>query len=255
MGVYEIIFSPTGGTQKISEMFAEAFLGEKTVCDLTDRTADFGAFDLNAEDICIVSVPSYGGRVPQIAAERLRQLTGNGAAAVLLVVYGNRAYDDTLVELYDILTERGFRYAAGVAAVAEHSIVRQFAAGRPNEADGRTLADFALKIRENIARGSFADGKKLPGNRPYKKYGVRSMKIETADACSRCGICAEKCPVGAIEVQNPSETDAAACIGCMRCVSVCPNHARAVSSEMLSGLSQKLAAVCADEKPYELYLE
>ena len=69
----------------------------------------------------MAAVPSYGGRVPEIAVSRLKQMKGNGARAVLLVVYGNREYEDTLLELSDVMEAAGFSPVAAVAAVAEHS--------------------------------------------------------------------------------------------------------------------------------------
>ena len=124
MSVYEIHFSPTGGTKKVSDIFTKAFASESTYLDLTKREDDFSTYAFQKEDICIVAVPSYGGRVPDAAVSRLRQLKGNGARAVLMVVYGNRAYDDTFAELQDVLEEAGFSCVAGIAAIAEHSIMR-----------------------------------------------------------------------------------------------------------------------------------
>ena len=108
-------------------LLAEAFDGV-TVIDLCDRQGDFGAFSFTEKDVCLVAVPSYGGRVPDAAAQRLGRMNGGGARAVLVAVYGNRAIDDTLLELKDILTAQGFRPVAAVAAVAEHSTMHQFGA-------------------------------------------------------------------------------------------------------------------------------
>lgn len=91
----------------------------------------------------MIAVPSYGGRVPQAATERLSAIRGNGAKAVLLCVYGNRAYEDTLVELEDTAKQAGFRVIAAIAAIAEHSIARQFATGRPDAQDQARLHTFA----------------------------------------------------------------------------------------------------------------
>ena len=130
MSVYDMVFSPTGGTKRVSDLFTEAFCGQSSHIDLTDHARDF-SLSFNREDICIVSVPSYGGRVPAPAVSRLAQMKGNGARAVLLVVYGNRAYDDTFAELQDTLEASDFCCTAAVAAVAEHSIMRRYASGRP----------------------------------------------------------------------------------------------------------------------------
>ena len=83
---------------------------------------------IKPEDFCVIALPVFGGRVPATAVERLQHIRGNGAKAVAVAVYGNRAIDDALVEMEDLLENRGFSVIAGVEAVAEHSIARQFAA-------------------------------------------------------------------------------------------------------------------------------
>ena len=99
MKLYSIVFSPTGGTQKVAAALTGALEGEVTKIDLTDSKQDFHAVQLTQEDVAVISVPSYGGRVPAVAVGRLTMLNGQGARAVLVCVYGNRAYEDTLAEL------------------------------------------------------------------------------------------------------------------------------------------------------------
>ena len=251
MSVYEIHFSPTGGTKKVSDIFTKAFASESTYLDLTKREDDFSTYAFQKEDICIVAVPSYGGRVPDAAVSRLRQLKGNGARAVLMVVYGNRAYDDTFAELQDVLEEAGFSCVAGIAAIAEHSIMRQFAAGRPDAQDEKELAGFARELR---AKREASAPVKLPGNRPYRAYGGVPMKPRAGKNCSQCGLCAKECPTGAILPQEPSKTDTDVCISCMRCIAVCPREARSVSKALLAAGSMKLKKACSVRRENELFL-
>ena len=187
MAVYTIVFSPTGGTKKAADLFAEAFCKDYVTIDLTERGRDFSKDSFVQEDICIVAVPSYGGRVPDAAVSRLRQMKGNGAGAILMVVYGNRDYDDTLVELQDTLTDAGFSCVAAVAAIAEHSIMRQFATGRPDAQDAQELSDFAGLIRRKMEEGTGSGQVVLPGNHPYKSYGGVPMKPQAGKSCTRCG--------------------------------------------------------------------
>ena len=77
--VYEIVFSPTGGTQKVADVLTRAWGGETVGIDLTDREADLRSMALDGEDLAVIAVPSYGGRVPVPAAERLSRIRGNGA--------------------------------------------------------------------------------------------------------------------------------------------------------------------------------
>ena len=142
----------------------------------------------------MIAVPSYGGRVPAVAAERLGMMRGNGAQAVLVCVYGNRAYEDTLVELEDAAKGAGFRVIAAVSAIAEHSIVRQFAAGRPDAQDAAQLAGFADQIQQKISAGD-ASEPAIPGNRPYKKAGGTGMVPKATKECIACGACAQRVPL------------------------------------------------------------
>ncbi len=253
MAVYEIVFSPTGGTKKVSGIFAGAFCPDRSFIDLIKRDTDFSRYSFCEEDVCIVSVPSYGGRVPFAAIERLRRMQGNGAGAILIVVYGNRAYEDTFVELQDVLEERGFVCTAAVAAVAEHSIMRRFAAGRPDAQDEKEIAGFAERIRSDLEAGVRTSPLKLPGNRPYRTYDGVPMKPKAGNSCTRCGHCAKECPVDAIPIDNPSRTDSGRCISCMRCIDVCPQRARRVSKVLLAAGSMKLKKACAGRKGNELF--
>lgn len=133
MSIYAIYFSPTGGTEKIVTFIAEQF-GEYQSIDLCEKTSDL-TNNFSEEDLCIIGVPSFGGRVPAIALERIKALSGNNATAILITVYGNRAYEDTLIELEDTLIEKNFTCQAAIAAIAEHSIMHQFATGRPDQND------------------------------------------------------------------------------------------------------------------------
>ena len=248
MKINVLYFSPTGGTKRTAQHLAGALGGEALCTDLTVHPAQAAP-----ADAAVIAVPSFGGRVPPLAAQRIRQLKGGGAPAVLLCVYGNRAYEDCLMELQDLASEAGFRVVAAVAAIAEHSIARQYAAGRPDAQDLARLSAFGEAIREKLACGELTEPE-LPGNRPYKPFGVLSMLPAPTGGCVSCGVCARECPAQAIDPQDVSKVNKDACISCMRCIAVCPHAARQLPPEMLDVLSNKLAKVCADRKENELYL-
>lgn len=253
MNCYEIVFSPTGGTEKVIETLAAELSKEHKKIDLTDRKTDFSKISLTDEDIAIVAVPSYSGRVPATAAERVSKIRGNGAKAIIVCVYGNRAYEDTLVELQDSVQKAGFTTVAAVAAVAEHSIAHRYATGRPDTDDCGTLKGFAGKIREKLNSGDFSIPA-IPGNRPYRKAGSLSIVPKMTARCTRCGKCALKCPVGAIDKDNPAKVDKHACISCMRCVRICPHNARKISRILLAIANRMLKKECSVRKECELYI-
>ncbi|MGI6069699.1 MAG: EFR1 family ferrodoxin [Blautia sp.] len=253
MSIYKITFSPTGGTQRVADIFAEAFQEPSTFVDLTDRSVHFSDIPFMEKDICVVAVPSYGGRVPETAASRIRQMRGRGAKAILVVAYGNRAYEDTLLELKDLLTAGGFQCEAGAAAVTEHSIMHQFATGRPDREDCQELVEFAEEIVHRVKAEQRQAPLKIPGNKPYRKYGGIPLKPKAAKECIRCGLCAEKCPVGAISEKDPKETDKKKCISCMRCVNICPKQARKVNSMLVYAASLKMKKTCSTRKKNEWF--
>lgn len=253
MNITEFYFSPTGGTRKAADILTSALHGEVQTVNLCDSRADFNAVSLASDSLAVIAVPSYGGRVPATAIQRLSAVHGNSAAAILMVVYGNRAFEDTIVELEDAAKQAGFRIAAGVAAVAEHSIARQFAAGRPDPQDQAQLTAFAARIQEKLDAGSLTEPA-IPGNRPYKKAGGSGMVPKPTKDCVSCGLCAQSCPVQAIDPADPQKVDSHACISCMRCVSVCPHNARKLNPVMLAAVNTMLKKVCSTRKENELFL-
>ena len=254
MSVYTITFSPTGGTKKAADRLAAAVGPEVQEIDLTARETDYSRFSFGDGDVCVVAVPSYGGRVPAAAISRLAQMNGTGANAVLMAVYGNRAYEDTLSELKDVLVRAGFRCIAAVAAVAEHSVMRQFASGRPNQEDLETLGEFGRRIKEALTQNPEGTAVEVPGNIPDQEYKGIPLKPKAGENCVGCGQCARQCPVGAIPADRPSETNPELCISCMRCIQVCPVQARTLDQTILAGASQRLEPVCSVPKENELFL-
>lgn len=253
MVVCEIVFSPTGGTRRAARIVSEVLSAQVRTLDLTARDGAWRGASCTEDEVAVIAVPSYGGRMPSLAAERLSAISGGGARAVLVCVYGNRAFEDTLVEMEDRAVAAGFRVVAAVAAVAEHSIVRRVAAGRPDAADRARLQQMAETIRAKLDAGE-RGRPMIPGHRPYKKGGVSRMVPAPTPACTRCGLCAARCPVGAIDPQDPGRVNADACLCCMRCVAVCPHGARRVDAALLAALGEKLGALCARRREPELYL-
>ena len=253
MAMYEIYFSPTGGTKKVTEIIGSAWACEAERVDLMNPALQPEQYVFSANDICIVAVPSFGGRVPVTAVERLKKMAGNGARAVLVAVYGNREFEDTLTELKDVLSEAGFRCSAAAAAVAEHSIIRKFGAGRPDKEDCRELKEFSERIKRHLEENG--DGEvSVPGGHPYREYHGVPMKPKADKDCIKCGKCASECPVQAIPKDNPSSLDKERCISCMHCIAICPEQARRNDKVVLFAAEQKMKKACSGRKANTLYL-
>ena len=252
MRIVEILFSPTGGTARAARILAKALGPIALTVDLTVAVADFSSIALRSDDLCIIAVPAYGGRMPAVAAHRLAELNGCSARAVLMAVYGNRAFDDTLLEMEDVASAAGFLPVAGVGAIAEHSLIRRYGANRPDSRDDADLTAFACDILASLAKDKHE--LILHGNRPFKVFGGVPAKPYATELCKDCGLCAARCPVKAIDAAAPHQTNTEQCISCMRCVSICPSQARQIDPGIAAILTEKLAAPCAQRKENQLFL-
>lgn len=245
------IFSPTGGTAKVARSIAK---GSGLEVREVDLSAPVTPEELPEGAVLAAAVPVFGGRVPAAALERLAALKGKGNPAVAVAVYGNRAYEDALLELKNALEQGGFQVVAAGAFIAEHSIVRSIAAGRPDGEDTRAAEAFGASVAAKLAAGDSFAPLQVPGSPEYKEYKGLPFHPKADRSCTKCGTCAASCPVGAIPVEDPSGTDEARCISCMRCVAVCPEGARALPAAALLGSKTMLMACASKPRKPEQFL-
>lgn len=196
-----------------------------------------------AADIVVWGTPVIAGRVPNVLLPYLKTPVGNGAIAIPVVCYGNRNFDDALIELRDLLINAGFRIAAAGAFIGEHSFSEILGAHRPDEQDLQIVRQFAAEIAAKLSTDwetedvLFVEGTPFP-YRPYytprdsKGNGIdiRKVKPKTSDACIDCKLCAKICPMGSIRLDNVREFDGI-CIKCCACVKKCPTHAKYYEDE------------------------
>lgn len=223
MRVTTLYFSATYTTKRVVEAVAANLSNEVTAYDITND-APTDVVLLSADDLLVVGVPVYAGRVPAMAVERLRRFRGNNTPAVVVAVYGNRHYDDAVLELHDIMTECGFRTVSAGAFIAQHSIFPKVGNARPDADDMTDIKVFAENSAGLVTKGFGAI--LLPGNRPYKVPGGIPIWPTASKRCTACGACARLCPAGAIDLESPKGVDKTRCIKCGRCIVVCPTKAR-----------------------------
>lgn len=249
-----IYFSATGTTRAVGQAVAKGTGLPAEEWDCTPQRAK-APFQPDEQTLTVLAVPSFGGRVPAPVALRLEQMQGRGPA-VLLSVYGARASEDTLAELYDLACRAGYRPVAAGEFVARHSMVPSIAPDRPNGDDlvqARALGQQALALVQRLAPDRTPE-LELPGNRPYRSFGGSPFHPKADSSCVECGRCADQCPVGAIPMEDLRSTDGKLCITCMRCVAVCPIQARSLGKVAQAALWAKLGKACDPKQPNRVFL-
>lgn len=229
-----IYYSPTGTTKQVLEHIAEGIKSE-TIRQIDLTPPGSGSHEVSA-DLTLIGVPVYGGRVSPHAAERLKKVKGNGSLSVAVVVFGNRAYEDALIELRDLSVELGYKPIAGGAFVAQHSWQSKYSPsmgdGRPKGSDIVTAQEFGRKIGEKVEGIPSLEGVKIidvSGDFPYKERGQGPPPLSPStleDVCIKCGKCVQVCPVGVITLDEKVVTSAEGCTLCHACIKYCPTNAR-----------------------------
>jgi ferredoxin len=258
-----VYFSPTKTTKQIVEAIAEGTQYEPiTSLDLTPPEKKSMVLE-DPNELIIIGAPVYAGRIPVDAVKRLRRLRALDIPAVVVVVYGNREYEDALLELRDIAVETGFRPVAGGVFIGEHSYSmneKPIAHGRPDADDVENAKEFGRSIREKvvgIATSGDIEPLIIPGDFPYRERRERSndaSPVTRESLCIKCGRCAEVCPKAAITIGETVETDPSLCIFCTACVKSCPSDARVWEHTRIIRATERLYSNYNKRKEPETYL-
>ena len=252
-----IYFSPTGTTETVSTSIVRGLAAKNVIhYDLTRPNASFEV--ALTDGMAIIATPVYAGRVPELFLQRFQGITARGVPAVLVALYGNREFEDALVELRDVSIAKGFNVVAAGAFIGEHSYstrAHPIALGRPNAEDLELATRFGKQIAAKIQRKDL-DVPSIEGNVPYKKrIQLGGVAPETDDRkCTLCGKCAAVCPTGIITVSDSIKTHADSCIMCCACVKGCNFEARTFNHPQIEEKRVMLQNNCSTPKTPAIYL-
>lgn len=243
--VWAVYFSGTGTTQKVVTTLA------KSVAQSLGAGYQEYSFNLPQarekeltfapEDLVVLGVPVYAGRVPNLLLPYVQnKIHGNGALAVPVVLYGNRNFDDGLMELRNVARDNGFHPITAGAFVGEHSFSRILGAGRPDAEDMALVQQLADKTADKVKALTEAPAQAVevegcdpirPYYTPRDRHGepikdfLKAKPVTDPDKCVKCGLCARLCPMGSIDPNDVSNV-AGKCIKCCACVKKCPKGAK-----------------------------
>ena len=222
-------FSATGTTKTVVETMGKTLAGNPVVLDLLQNPLDEETA-IGPDSLVIVGLPVYSGRIPTVCRESLAKLKGRHTPAIAVVVFGNRDYDDALLELKNTLEDNGFFVFGAAAFVARHAIFPQVAAQRPDEEDLRAVTKFAADCAhklESMAGLTETGLVHVKGNYPYKEAQPVALKPSADDSCTLCGACVEVCPTNSLALGDALVKNNDLCIACAACVWCCPAKAQA----------------------------
>lgn len=222
-----VYFSATNTTKKIIKEIIEPFECTKVEYELI-RQPVREKIQMGSDELLIIGMPVYSGRIPFPAIESIQNFKGNKTPAVITCIYGNRNYDDALVEMQDLIEENGFKIISAAAFIAQHSIMPDVALNRPDQSDLHKIQNFSVQtshILSQIETVNSIETLKIKGNRPFKIAGKIPLQPQLISShCSQCNSCINQCPVNAIS--ESYKTDKDKCISCGRCIYICPQKAR-----------------------------
>lgn len=256
-----ICFSPTRTTRKILEAVAEGVGAQEVqIVDVTRVEEVPECHNCGDDDLVIIGAPVYAGRLPAVAVDRFARIKASAVPAALVVTYGNRAFEDALIELFDLAVDSGLKPVAGAAFIGEHSFSNSetpIAVNRPDHGDLEKAREFGKVLTGKLTAGELRDSDliELPGNRPYKELKEPSpVSPTTNENCELCGSCERVCPTDAIKVGAMVETDPARCILCCACVKVCAFDARKMEVPRILEISMWLAENFSERREPELFI-
>ena len=249
--VEKIYFSPSSTTKKVVEEISNNFNEKKEIFDLLNFNSEKV---FASDDIAIVGMPVFAGRIPKTARKRLEKIKGDNTPAIAVVNYGNAHVSDALLELVDLLKENNFNVIAAASTVSHHSIFSGVAQGRPDSSDIEKINEFAQKCIEKIESGESLTSE-IPGNRPYTDYKQLPFVVSCDDmACAFCYDCVSICPENAIPDDDPVDIDLDLCSRCTACIHICPEDARMFTGDAFEAKKPEFEKANSERKDPEFYL-
>lgn len=249
--IYGVFFSPVNNTRtmvkKVAGDLAKKLELPVEFIDFTTPADRGQGWKFGKEDLVVFGTPTFAGRIPNKILPYVQTLfEGDETLAVAMVTFGNRNFENSLIEVKNELVNHNFSPFAGAAIACQHSFTEKLATERPDGEDIRQIEAFVEEIAELLKHTQKKEELwtpvAVPGDDPLTGYyvplGVDGQPVQFLKAkpktieedCDHCGACAAHCPVEAIDFNDETKVPGT-CIKCQACVKVCHTGAKYFDDE------------------------
>ncbi|MGM0418883.1 MAG: EFR1 family ferrodoxin [Thermodesulfobacteriota bacterium] len=179
------------------------------------------------------------------------------------------------IALYDAgkkLTENNFIFSGALKIPAPHSMTWQskevIGDGHPDSEDKKIIKEFVEKLLSGLENGDIPKKQLKPEDVQHQPEETKlemeksslaaaknhmPEKMISEKLCTQCGICAELCPVEAIEL-DPYPVFKENCITCFKCVKECPEDAILCDASLMGDRIKKKQESFNEPEKTEFYL-
>ena len=293
-GVTCMFFSGTGKT-KMMTMDIASILAMKLgvrfqAIDFSVPQAREKVYEFTDEEVLVIGVPVYAGRVPNLLLPFLKEKVKGagfdisekklGTPCIPVVTFGNRSYDNALIELRNIMAVNGFACIGAGAFAAQHSFSQVLGAGRPDKDDIFQAEELALIASDRLTQIGYRDlttfekMQLVSGSEPEPDTTVAELEVVLKDPSeiapengegfstfiangleipvtvkgdATCGYYQPRDREGnSIDIRKVKPKTSDACIKCGKCAAICPMGA--IDKEDFSSVTGICVKCCACER-------
>ncbi len=261
MKISIIVFSPSGHTLKVSQLFKQEFEKKDIKVQLINITKNQNYLysnnmkqyleeELEEHDVILIGGPVYAGHVEKSILRLIEQLPEaggkHGCLAVPFVTYGGVHSSIALEEMGRYLKRKNRKSILSVKIAAEHTLTKTLSnvinEKKPGQFEEKIIADAVERIAK-ITGGDYEKIKDesksflysgLPERILFNAFSqeffhkkFKEVSIDT-QKCIKCKKCISVCPVNMFDYSDDivkMVLDKKECILCAECYHKCPVNA------------------------------